>query len=170
MVLRRGDRQRTDSFRVLGDRCAKGRGPDNLQGRQSRVKRAQRKAARRIGCSAPRLLGRREMRPEFWMPTRPQDRYQPLSVGRSRFSNFGFAFDLGLSLGFGRRATPEPAHHADCRHADYTAPQQSRLTRPGMIRFDQFAIGVRRRRRDDRSRACPSLRSGNPTADIAERL
>ena len=117
---------------------------------------------------APKPL--REMRPEFWMLTWPQDRNPPLSVGTSRFSNFGLALDFRLSLGLGRRATPEPADHTDCRHADYTAPQPSRLTGPWMIRFKQFAIGVRRRRRDDRSWACPSLRSGNPTADVTERL
>ena len=92
------------------------------------------------------------------------------ALERLRFSSFGLALDFRLSLGLGRRATPEPADHTDCRHADYTAPQPFRLTRPGMIRFEQFAIGVRRRRRDDRSWACPSLRSGNPTADVAERL
>ena len=50
--------------------------------------------------------------------SRRQARYPPLSVGRSRFSNFGLALDFRLSLGLGRRATPEPADHTDCRHAD----------------------------------------------------
>src|SRR5687767_2874729 len=110
------------------------------------------------------------MKPKLWMLTWLPDRYPSLSVGRSRFSNFGLALEFHLSLSLGRRATPEPADHTDCRHADHTAPQPSRLTGPGMIRFEQFAIGIRRRRRDDRSRACPPLRRGNPTADVAERL
>ena len=88
---------------------------------------------------------------------------------RSRFSSFGLALDVRLSLGLGGRATPEPAGHSDCRHADHTAPQPSGIG-GRRIRFEQFAIGVRRRRGDDRSRAGPSFRSGNPTADVAERL
>jgi hypothetical protein len=97
-------------------------------------------------------------------------RYPYEESAPSRLSNFGSALDSRLSLGLGRRATPEPADHTDCRQADDTAPQPSRLTGPGMIRFEQFAISVRRRRRDGRSRAFPSLRSRNPTADVAERL
>jgi hypothetical protein len=84
-------------------------------------------------------------------------------------SPFDLILDFRFSAVLGPLATPDPACQAHCRQADDTAPQPAGLIGPGSVSDKQFAIGVRDWRRAFRSRTCPSLGRGDPTADVAER-